>query len=140
MDNERGSKRLLMEPTFTMKRMGLKMGALMENMYHPHEESLQKRPDLQQVTTEQASIPCSTVEAVYSPCCGKVEKVFVNEESYIYEWEKLLTIRTEDGGTAEVAVGVSGSIASVEVEPGEEVDTNTVLCKVEDDLKITGCD
>ncbi|GAA3331159.1 hypothetical protein GCM10020331_086600 [Ectobacillus funiculus] len=112
----------------------------MENMYHPHEEGLQKRPDLQQVTTGQASIPCSMVETVYSPCCGKVEKVFVNEESYIYEWEKLLTIRTEDGGTEEVAIGVSGNIASVEVEPGEEVNTNTVLCKVADDLKITGCE
>lgn len=111
----------------------------MESMYHPHKESLQKRPDFWG-TTGQSSIPCSTVEAVCSPCCGKVEKVFVNKESYIYEWEKLLTIRTEDGGTAEVAVGVSGSVASIEVKPGEEVDTNTVLCKVEDDFKIMGCD
>ena len=36
------------------------------------------------------------IEEIYSSYEGKVE-IFINESSYVYEWEKLLMIRKNDG-------------------------------------------
>lgn len=80
------------------------------------------------------------IEEIYSPCAGKVEEVFVNESSYVYEWEKLMMIRKQDGSLEKIAVGISGHIRSVHVKVGQEIDSNTMLCKLEDDLLITGCE
>ncbi|MEI4803307.1 MULTISPECIES: hypothetical protein [unclassified Bacillus (in: firmicutes)] len=82
----------------------------------------------------------AVIESIYSPCNGVVEEVLINEKSYVYEWEKLLIIRNNKGILEEAAVGISGNVLSVDVVVGQEVDTNTVLCKVEDDLLITGCE
>lgn len=82
----------------------------------------------------------AVIESIYSPCNGVVEEVLINENSYVYEWEKLLIIRNNNGILEEVAVGISGNVLSVDVVLGQEVDMNTVLCKVEDDLLITGCE
>ncbi len=49
----------------------------------------------------------TVIEGVYSPCYGKVEKLFVTENSYVYEWEKLALIETIDKQKVEIKVGIS---------------------------------
>lgn len=78
------------------------------------------------------------IEAVYSPCCGKIENLFVSQDSYVYEWEKLMLIHTTDNKKIEVRCGVSGYILSLEVIEKQSITTETLLIKVKDDLLITG--
>ncbi|MDN3017205.1 hypothetical protein PH210_13485 [Paenibacillus sp. BSR1-1] len=78
------------------------------------------------------------IEAIYSPCCGKIETLFVDQDSYVYEWEKLILIHTEDHKKVEVRAGVSGHIVSLEVTEKQNVTHETLLIKVKDDLLITG--
>ncbi len=80
------------------------------------------------------------IRNIYSPCCGRVEKVFVHKSTYVHEWEKLLLIRTGDGLINEVGVGMSGDIASLEVTEGEQVSYLTLLVKLHDDFQPTGSD
>ncbi|MBC6971648.1 hypothetical protein H9I32_04170 [Bacillus sp. Xin] len=79
-------------------------------------------------------------EEICSSYKGRVEEIFVDESSYVYEWEELMTIRKNDGTLEKVAVGVSGHIQSINIEVGQEIDVNTLLLTVEDDLLITGCE
>ncbi|MCC0761037.1 hypothetical protein [Bacillus sp. BRTN] len=69
---------------------------------------------------------------------GRVEEIFVNESSYVYEWEKLMMIRKNNGELEKVAVGISGNIRLVNVVVGQQIHTDTLLIKIEDDLVITG--
>ncbi|MDR4986361.1 hypothetical protein CN491_22475 [Bacillus cereus] len=80
------------------------------------------------------------IEEVYSSYEGKIEEIFVNESSYVYEWEKLMMIRKNDGELEKIAVGISGNIRLVNVEVGQKINTDTLLVKLEDDLLITGCE
>ncbi|MDM5187032.1 hypothetical protein QUF99_06655 [Bacillus sp. DX4.1] len=80
------------------------------------------------------------IEEIYSPCTGKVEEVLVDESSYVYEWEKLVIVRKNDGTLKKIAVGISGHIRSVNIDVGQEVNVNTMLCSLEDDRVITGCE
>ncbi|PFO77987.1 biotin/lipoyl-containing protein [Bacillus cereus] len=80
------------------------------------------------------------IENVYSPCYGKVEKLFVTESSYVYEWEKLALIETVDKQKVEIKVGISGYIELLEVEEGQAITNKTRLITVRDDLLITGSD
>ncbi|PGK34405.1 hypothetical protein CN907_23025 [Bacillus anthracis] len=80
------------------------------------------------------------IEEVYSSYEGKVEEIFVNESSYVYEWEKLMMIRKNNGELEKVAVGISGNIRLVNVFVGQQINTDTLLVKLEDDLLITGCE
>lgn len=80
------------------------------------------------------------IEEIYSSYEGKVEEIFINESSYVYEWEKLLMIRKNDGELKKIAVGISGNIRLVNVEVGQEISADTLLVKLEDDLLITGCE
>ncbi|NWK72044.1 hypothetical protein HWX41_23920 [Bacillus paramycoides] len=80
------------------------------------------------------------IEEIYSSCEGRVEEIFINESSYVYEWEKLMMIRKHDGELKKIGVGISGNIRLVNVEVGQEIDTDTLLVKLEDDLLITGCE
>ncbi|HDR7735950.1 hypothetical protein CN553_23815 [Bacillus cereus] len=80
------------------------------------------------------------IEEIYSSYEGKVEEIFINEFSYVYEWEKLLMIRKNDGELKKIAVGISGNIRLVNVEVGQEISADTLLVKLEDDLLITGCE
>ncbi|MEY8350506.1 biotin/lipoyl-containing protein [Bacillus cereus] len=82
----------------------------------------------------------AVIENVYSPCYGKVEKLFITESSYVYEWEKLALIETTDKQKVEIKVGISGYIELLEVEEGQVVTNNTRLITVRDDLLITGSD
>ncbi|PEY42070.1 hypothetical protein CN354_04650 [Bacillus cereus] len=80
------------------------------------------------------------IEEIYSSYNGRVEEIFVDESSYVYEWEKLMMIRTNDDTLEIIKVGISGHIRSVNIEVGQEIDVNTLLLKFEDDLLITGCE
>ncbi|EMA6343890.1 biotin/lipoyl-binding protein [Bacillus cytotoxicus] len=80
------------------------------------------------------------IEEIYSSCIGVVEEIFVDESSYVYEWEKLMMIRKNDGTLEKVAVGISGNIRAVHIEVGQKVNTDTLLITLEDDLIITGCE
>ncbi|EEL52190.1 hypothetical protein CN373_21245 [Bacillus cereus] len=80
------------------------------------------------------------IEEIYSSYNGKVEEIFIDEASYVYEWEKLMTIRKNDGTLETVAVGISGHIRSVNIEVGQDIDVDTLLLKLEDDLLVTGCE
>ncbi|MED3085991.1 hypothetical protein COL24_14230 [Bacillus toyonensis] len=80
------------------------------------------------------------IEEVYSSYEGKIEEIFVNESSYVYEWEKLMMVRKNNGELEKVAVGISGNIRLVNVEVGQKINTDTLLVKLEDDLLITGCE
>ncbi|PFO79006.1 MULTISPECIES: hypothetical protein [Bacillus cereus group] len=80
------------------------------------------------------------IEEIYSSYNGKVEEIFIDEAAYVYEWEKLMTIRKNDGTLETVAVGISGHIRSVNIEVGQEIDLDTLLLKLEDDLLVTGCE
>ncbi|PEC22752.1 hypothetical protein [Bacillus cereus] len=80
------------------------------------------------------------IEEVYSSYEGKIEEIFVNESSYVYEWEKLMMIRKNDGELEKIAVGISGNIRLINVEVGQKINTDTLLVTLEDDLLITGCE
>lgn len=80
------------------------------------------------------------IEEIYSSYEGKVEEIFVNESSYVYEWENLMMIRKNNGELEKVAVGISGNIRLVNVVVGQQIHTDTLLIKIEDDLVITGCE
>ncbi|HDR7892139.1 TPA: hypothetical protein QCY29_004581 [Bacillus toyonensis] len=80
------------------------------------------------------------IEEVYSSYEGKIEEIFVNESSYVYEWEKLMMVRKNNGELEKVAVGISGNIRLVNVEVGQKINTDTLLVKLENDLLITGCE
>ncbi|PEX93227.1 MULTISPECIES: hypothetical protein [Bacillus cereus group] len=80
------------------------------------------------------------IEEIYSSYEGEIEEIFVNESSYVYEWEKLMMIRKSDGELEKIAVGISGNIRLVNVEVGQKINTDTLLVKLEDDLLITGCE
>ncbi|QWG86409.1 hypothetical protein [Bacillus mycoides] len=80
------------------------------------------------------------IEEIYSSCTGIVEEICINESSYVYEWEKLMMIRKNDGEIEKIAVGISGNIRLVNVEVGQNIDADKLLVKLEDDLLITGCE
>ncbi|EJS64059.1 MULTISPECIES: hypothetical protein [Bacillus] len=80
------------------------------------------------------------IEEIYSSYEGKVEEIFVNESSYVYEWENLMMIRKNNGELEKVAVGISGNIRLVNVVVGQQINTDILLVKLEDDLLITGCE
>ncbi|MED0876288.1 hypothetical protein [Bacillus mobilis] len=80
------------------------------------------------------------MEEIYSSYEGKVEEIFVKESSYVYEWEKLMIIRKNNGELEKVAIGISGNIRLVNVVVGQQINTDTLLVKLEDDLLITGCE
>jgi len=80
------------------------------------------------------------MEEIYSSYEGKVEEIFVNESSYVYEWENLMMIRKNNGELEKVAVGISGNIRLVNVVVGQQINTDILLVKLEDDLLITGCE
>ncbi|KEK22276.1 biotin/lipoyl-containing protein [Bacillus gaemokensis] len=82
----------------------------------------------------------AVIENVYSPCYGKVEKLFITESSYVYEWEKLALIETIDKQKVEIKVGISGYIELLEVEEGQTITNKTRLITVRDDMLITGSD
>ncbi len=80
------------------------------------------------------------MEEICSSYEGKVEEIFVNESSYVYEWEKLALIETIDKQKVEIKVGISGYIESLEVVEGQAIADQKLLITMRDDLLITGSD
>ncbi|MCP3033328.1 hypothetical protein LF817_18540 [Halobacillus sp. A1] len=76
------------------------------------------------------------LEKVYSPCYGSIKEVLVDQQAYVYEWEPLFLIETEDQQVIEVSIGVSGIIEAVDTCPGQEVTPESVLTILKDDLQI----
>ncbi|MCM3603493.1 hypothetical protein M3175_22630 [Robertmurraya korlensis] len=77
---------------------------------------------------------------VVSAVSGKVEEVAIEVHSRIYEWEKLFTIRMENGHLETVSVGLSGEVVSIEVKTGDCIIPGMVLAFIKDDLIPTGSD
>ncbi|MGO4886226.1 hypothetical protein ACJ2A9_00580 [Anaerobacillus sp. MEB173] len=80
------------------------------------------------------------IHTVVSPFKGTVEKIFIKQNSYIYEWEKLFLIKTIEGNLQEVSIGASGIITSLYVNEGDKVTSDMILAYLKDDLIITGSD
>jgi acetyl/propionyl-CoA carboxylase alpha subunit len=79
-------------------------------------------------------------EAIFSPCSGTIETVLTEENNHVYEWEKLLLIKTHNGRIEEISIGISGYITYLPVKKGQQVNSQTVLAIIQDDMKITGSD
>ncbi|MFC0560306.1 hypothetical protein [Halalkalibacter alkalisediminis] len=77
---------------------------------------------------------------IVSPYKGTIEKVFIKKDSYVYEWEKLILIKTLEGDLKEISIGASGVITSLYVNEKDKVTPNKILACLVDDLLITGSD
>ncbi|MGG3468236.1 hypothetical protein ABES02_12230 [Neobacillus pocheonensis] len=77
---------------------------------------------------------------VISPCYGRVEKISIQNDERIYEWEPLFMIKTDDGHVEMIQTGVSGEIESLEVQEGDDVIPGMVLAYIKEDLYVTGSD
>jgi biotin carboxyl carrier protein len=79
-------------------------------------------------------------EMIMSPCHGTIEKISIEENSRIYEWEPLFIIKTMNGDTQVIRVGLSGEVKSLEVAKGDEVIPGMVLAYIKEDLLLSGSD
>ncbi|MFJ8527258.1 hypothetical protein [Bacillus sp. NPDC094106] len=79
-------------------------------------------------------------EIVTSPCYGTVEKVSIDKDSRIYEWEPLFAIKNMNGQLEVIKTGYSGEVQSLEVEAGDKVIPGMVLAYIQEDLLIGGSD
>ncbi|MDE5413269.1 hypothetical protein [Alkalihalobacterium chitinilyticum] len=77
---------------------------------------------------------------VTSESNGVVEEVLINEGEYVYEWEPLFLIKSQNGNLKKVELGVSGKINSIRVIPGEKILSDMTLAVVEEDDLPRGCD
>ncbi|MGJ7922296.1 hypothetical protein [Neobacillus sp. LXY-4] len=77
---------------------------------------------------------------VLSPCYGRIEKVAINRESRIYEWETLFQIKGINGRVQPIQTGMSGEVQSLEVKEGDRVIPGMVLAYIKEDLFVTGSD
>ncbi|WP_459500963.1 biotin/lipoyl attachment domain-containing protein [Bacillus sp. C1] len=79
-------------------------------------------------------------EIITSPCYGTVEKVSIDKDSRIYEWEPLFAIKNMSGKLEVIKMGCSGEVQSLEVEAGDKVIPGMVLAYVQEDIPISGSD
>jgi pyruvate/2-oxoglutarate dehydrogenase complex dihydrolipoamide acyltransferase (E2) component len=82
----------------------------------------------------------NTFRTVASLSNGTIDKVFVHEGAYVHEWEPLFILKTNDGVLKKVEIGVSGSISSVNVKPGDKVIHDMTLAILKEDHLPNGCD
>ncbi|MBO1578257.1 hypothetical protein [Bacillus sp. XF8] len=79
-------------------------------------------------------------EIVTSPCYGTVEKVSIDKDARIYEWEPLFAIKDMNGKMEVIKMGCSGEVQSLEVEAGDKVIPGMVLAYIQEDILISGSD
>jgi len=79
-------------------------------------------------------------EIVTSPCYGTIEKVVIDRDSRIYEWEPLFSIKNANGKVEVIKIGCSGEVQSLEVEEGDKVIPGMVLAYIQEDILISGSD
>jgi hypothetical protein len=83
------------------------------------------------------------IKPIYKIGCdhrGTVEHVYIEKDSYVYEWEKLFLIKTDDGRLINISIGTSGYITELNVTVGDQVTGNTPLALLQDDFVISGSD
>lgn len=80
---------------------------------------------------------CRTIDCL---CDGIVEKRFITEGAFVYEWEPLFHIKTSNGVTKKIEIGVSGFIDKIYVTPGDSVRSNMTLAILKEDTFPSGCD
>lgn len=73
-------------------------------------------------------------EMITSPCYGTIEKVSIDKNSRIYEWEPLFYVKTFDGGTEVIKMGISGEVQSLEVQEGDKVIPGMVLAYIKEEI------
>jgi biotin carboxyl carrier protein len=71
---------------------------------------------------------------------GTIEQVYIQENSYVYEWEKLFLLKTLDGKLIDISIGASGYISEVHVTVRDHVTKNSILAVLQDDFIISGSD
>lgn len=81
--------------------------------------------------------PIYTIESLED---GVVERVLIEEDSYVYEWEDLFLIKTFGGKSIHVSVGASGHISRIHVKAGDQVTKHSLLALLQDDFVISGSD
>ena len=81
--------------------------------------------------------PIHTIECAQD---GTVEQVYVQKNSYVYEWERLFLVKTEDGKLIDVSIGASGHITEINVTAGDPINRKLPLALLQDDFVITGSD
>ncbi|MEH6932030.1 hypothetical protein [Bacillus sp. JJ783] len=79
-------------------------------------------------------------DIITSPCYGIIEKVSINKDSRIYEWEPLFSIKDMNGKLEVIKMGCSGEVQSLEVETGDKVIPGMVLAYIQEDLFVSGSD
>lgn len=79
-------------------------------------------------------------EMIVSPYYGTIEKVSINQDSRVYEWEPLFYVKTIDGGTEIIKMGVSGEVQSLEVQEGDQVIPGMVLAYIKEEMVISASD
>ncbi|HWO96356.1 MAG TPA: hypothetical protein VNM45_08490 [Bacillus sp. (in: firmicutes)] len=73
-------------------------------------------------------------EMITSPCYGTIEKISINKSSRIYEWEPLFYVKTFDGGTEVIRMGITGEVQSLEVQEGDQVIPGMVLAYIKEEI------
>lgn len=76
-------------------------------------------------------------EFIMSSCDGVVVGISIEPLSRIYEWEKLFTIKKDDGEIETIRVGISGKVESLEVQVGDRVVPGMVLAFIKEDFFAT---
>jgi acetyl/propionyl-CoA carboxylase alpha subunit len=82
----------------------------------------------------------NTYRTVTSFSNGTIAKVFVKEGTYVYEWEPLFLLKTNEGMLKKVEVGASGNIFSLSAKPGDEIKEDMTLAILKEDNLPSGCD
>lgn len=77
---------------------------------------------------------------IISSCYGTIEKISIHKDSRIYEWEPLFYVKTIDGGTEIIKMGVRGEVQSLEVQEGDRVIPGMVLAYIKEEVLISGSD
>ncbi|MFB5660388.1 biotin/lipoyl-containing protein [Alteribacillus sp. HJP-4] len=71
---------------------------------------------------------------------GMIEKILVEKDSYVHEWEPIFIIQTPWKTKEEVKWGVSGNMKHIYVSPGDKVSINTPLAIVSESRSPAGSD
>jgi biotin carboxyl carrier protein len=82
----------------------------------------------------------TTFRTVDSSSAGIVEKVLINVGAYVYEWEPLFLIKTQNGLTKKIELGASGIVSQVNVAQGDQVCSAMTLAILQEDALPTGSD
>ncbi len=75
-------------------------------------------------------------EDILSTVSGKVVSVLCKEKKYVYEWEPLIEIETNDGALEKIVSEIGGTVTTLLVFPGSEVKRGTNIACI--DVSVVG--